>query len=197
MHEIFLRSGSARVVLTIRPGFEQAFLAFMETGNTDGEHDYLTIAQEMEAFAKTNYPGIRAANPVEGARPLLTVRQRKAWEEMQHIMQKLDEYRDDHQGTYPTTAQGLAALGASVPKKDPWGHAYVYTSPGLYSQYDLASLGKDGQPDDADGEPSDDDEDEEDADITSWAEASLIGRWYEYTPTSALDIAFGDTTPTA
>jgi hypothetical protein len=37
----------------------------------------------------------------------------------------------------------------------------------------------------------------EDADITSWAEASLIGQWYEYTPTSALDIAFNETLPSA
>jgi hypothetical protein len=26
-------------------------------------------------------------------------------------------------------------------------------------------------------------------DITSWAEGSLIARWYEYTPTSAMDIS--------
>jgi hypothetical protein len=37
----------------------------------------------------------------------------------------------------------------------------------------------------------------ENADITSWAEASLIGQWYEYTPTPALDIAFNETLPTA
>ena len=37
----------------------------------------------------------------------------------------------------------------------------------------------------------------EDADIVSWADASLVGRWYEYTPTSALDISFNETLPTA
>jgi hypothetical protein len=73
----------------------------------------------------------------------------------------------------------------TVPLKDPWEHDYVYTSPGLHGNYDLASYGADGA---LGGEDAD-------ADITSWAEANLIGRWYEYTPTSALDIAFGETMP--
>ena len=56
MHRAFLKSGSARVVLTIRPGFERDFVSFLETGAFDGlpaGHPYLTIAEEMEAFAKT------------------------------------------------------------------------------------------------------------------------------------------------
>lgn len=66
MHQTFLKSGSARVVLTIRPGFEESFLSFVETGSLDGlphDHPYLTIVEEMKAFAKTNYPGIPSANP--------------------------------------------------------------------------------------------------------------------------------------
>ena len=64
-------------------------------------------------------------------------------------------------GTYPTTAQGLQALrikpntnplpsnwnGPYVEKDpiDPWGHPYVYVSPGDHrSDYDLSSKGKDG-----------------------------------------------------
>jgi hypothetical protein len=69
-----------------------------------------------------------------------------------------------------------------VPTNDPWRHAYSYTSPGVHNDYDLASHGLDGNP----GGTG------EDADITSWAEASLIGMWHEYTPTNAMDIAFGD-----
>ena len=38
---------------------------------------------------------------------------------------------------------------------------------------------------------------DEDADITSWADGSLIGSWYEYTPTSALDIAYNEILPNA
>lgn len=68
-HRAFLKAGAARVVLTIRPGFEKAFLSFMETGGFDAlppDHPYMTMAEELAAFAKTNYPGIPAANP-EGA----------------------------------------------------------------------------------------------------------------------------------
>lgn len=66
LHRIFLRAGSARVVLTIRPGFEESFTQLLETGafgELPGNHPYLTIAQEIENYAKTNYPGIPPANP--------------------------------------------------------------------------------------------------------------------------------------
>ena len=80
----------------------------------------------------------------------------------------LDTYRLDV-GRYPGTEQGLAALlakpaegaerwnGPYLSKKlplDPWGHAYVYRSPGNGKPYDLICYGRDGQPggsgDDAD-----------------------------------------------
>ncbi|MCI4430853.1 MAG: type II secretion system major pseudopilin GspG [Burkholderiales bacterium] len=71
----------------------------------------------------------------------------------------LDAYRLDT-GHYPTTEQGLAALfnkpndelkwsGPYLQKQvplDPWGHAYVYRSPGQGGDFDLTSNGKDGQP---------------------------------------------------
>lgn len=71
----------------------------------------------------------------------------------------LDTYRLD-MGRYPTTEEGLVVLvsrpGTStqwngpylkreVPL-DPWGHAYVYRSPGTASEVEIRSLGKDGQP---------------------------------------------------
>jgi hypothetical protein len=69
IHEAFLRAGAARVVLPIRPGWEKAFLAVMETGSANGldgtDHPYLTIAEEIQNFAKTNYPGMIPANPDE------------------------------------------------------------------------------------------------------------------------------------
>jgi hypothetical protein len=80
--------------------------------------------------------------------------------------------------------------------EDPWGHDYVYTSPGLYSSYGLVSYGADGIAEKDQTDPAKL-ADVLNADITSWAEASLIGRWYEYTPTSALDIRFGETLPEA
>ena len=71
----------------------------------------------------------------------------------------LASYRLDV-GAFPSTEEGLAALVAkpaaagkwngpylskAVPP-DPWGHAYVYRTPGARSDYDLVSYGKDGQP---------------------------------------------------
>lgn len=62
-------------------------------------------------------------------------------------------------GRYPNSSEGLAALtrsnnapgwngpylrGGVVPN-DPWGHGYLYRSPGARSPYDIISLGSDGQ----------------------------------------------------
>jgi general secretion pathway protein G len=83
---------------------------------------------------------------------------------------KLDNFR------YPTTEMGLRALvdkpadpsirnwkqGGYLKQlqKDPWGLDYQYESPGSRGEYDLFSLGADGQPG---GEGVD-------ADIGNWAE---------------------------
>jgi general secretion pathway protein G len=85
--------------------------------------------------------------------------------------QALDQYRLDV-GRYPSTEQGLAALRGTPPNvpqwrgpylkrdvpNDPWGNAYQYRSPGQHGDYDLLSLGSDGQ---TGGEG-------EAADVTSW-----------------------------
>ena len=63
-------------------------------------------------------------------------------------------------GRYPSTSEGLAALAqrpggieswngpylrsGAVPN-DPWGHPYVYRSPGEHGAYDIVSFGSDGQ----------------------------------------------------
>jgi general secretion pathway protein G len=72
----------------------------------------------------------------------------------------LDTFRLDV-GRYPTTEEGLNALMTAPPtaaakwngpylKKgvpaDPWGHAYQYRAPGSKAEYEILSLGKDGQP---------------------------------------------------
>lgn len=83
----------------------------------------------------------------------------------------LEQYRLDT-GHYPSTEQGLNALmsrPASEPRwdgpylqkgipLDPWELPYVFKSPGEHGDYDLSSLGKDGQPGGS-GEA---------ADITNW-----------------------------
>jgi len=78
-------------------------------------------------------------------------------------------------GSFPSTSDGLNALitppaGLSDPsqyqkggyikklEKDPWGHPYLYASPGQHGAFDVWSLGADGK---EGGEGAD-------ADIGSW-----------------------------
>jgi len=71
----------------------------------------------------------------------------------------LDQYRLQV-GRHPTTEQGLQALMAApagearwagpylkkaVPN-DPWGRPFRYVSPGQHGDFDLSTLGRDGQP---------------------------------------------------
>ena len=83
----------------------------------------------------------------------------------------LHQYRLDV-GSYPSSEQGLASLMASpgnearwqgpylskTPPADPWGNPYVYKYPGENTEFDLFSLGRDGQPG-GEGDA---------ADITNW-----------------------------
>ena len=79
--------------------------------------------------------------------------------QIEGLSKALDTYRLDT-GRYPTTEQTLAALQAkpadesrwngpylqkAVPL-DPWGRPYVYRVQGSSSEFELMSLGKDGQP---------------------------------------------------
>src|SRR5262249_10445704 len=41
-----------------------------------------------------------------------------------------------------------------LPLIDPWGNPYNYTSPGLYSDYDLVSFGSDGIPESEQNDPA-------------------------------------------
>jgi hypothetical protein len=253
-HRSFLRAGCARVVLTIRPGFEQSFAQFMENYSlTDAlaiNHPYVSIGTEIRNFAMTNYEAIPPANPDKNVRPLLYPEQRKAWSDMQKLILLIEDYNtkqhsitlnnavaaagsqtvtpssmngieygvqltvdsDANQEVVTVTAvtnttftavfasphvagtlclldanvrlypSNLATVSATVvgplSLKDPWGNNFVYTMPGLHGDYDLVSYGKDAKPGG----------DELNADITSWAEGSVVSTWYEYTPTSALDV---------
>jgi general secretion pathway protein G len=87
------------------------------------------------------------------------------------LQKALDQYRIDV-GRYPATEQGLVALtqrpagesrwaGPYLVKaapQDPWGRAYLYRAPGEHGDFDLWSLGRDGQP----GGEGDS------ADVTNW-----------------------------
>jgi hypothetical protein len=69
--QAFLRAGSARVVLTVRKGWEVSWAYFVEFGQTTlpaslPPHPYLTIAEQIEDYDSTNYPGIPPADPNGG-----------------------------------------------------------------------------------------------------------------------------------
>jgi general secretion pathway protein G len=91
-------------------------------------------------------------------------RRAKARIQIESIETALKLYKLDN-GNYPSTELGLQALvqqpsvgvaaknwrqggyleKAKVPK-DPWGRDFVYISPGTHGDYDLSSLGADGEP---------------------------------------------------
>ncbi|MDR3370135.1 type II secretion system major pseudopilin GspG [Rhodoferax sp.] len=74
------------------------------------------------------------------------------------LKKALDQYRLDV-GSYPSTELGLAALNTrpqnmekwagpyleSAVPPDPWDRPYIYKFPGEHGEYDLSSLGSDGQ----------------------------------------------------
>lgn len=91
-------------------------------------------------------------------------RRAKARMQIESIETALKLYKLDS-GNYPTTEQGLQALveqpsvgppaknwrqGGYLERgkapKDPWDREYVYISPGAHGDYDLSSLGADGEP---------------------------------------------------
>lgn len=91
-------------------------------------------------------------------------RRAKARMQIESLDTALKLYRLDS-GNYPTTEQGLQALveqpavgpparnwrqggyleRGKVPK-DPWDNDFVYISPGAHGDFDLSSLGADGEP---------------------------------------------------
>lgn len=84
----------------------------------------------------------------------------KARSDIATYQSALEMYRLDH-FRYPTEQQGLQALVEAPSgidtgrfpengyvqrlRDDPWGNPYVYRIPGEYGEFDLLSLGADGQ----------------------------------------------------
>jgi len=90
-------------------------------------------------------------------------RQAKAKMQIESLESALKLYKLDN-GPYPTTEQGLKALveaptAGNLPRnwrtggylekgkvpKDPWNNEYIYVSPGSHGDFDLSSLGTDGE----------------------------------------------------
>ena len=84
----------------------------------------------------------------------------KVKQDIRSLEAALDTYKLDNY-VYPSTDQGLEALvskpsGAPEPRswkgpytksmqKDPWDRPYLYLNPGVHSEIDIYSLGRDGQ----------------------------------------------------
>ncbi len=85
----------------------------------------------------------------------------KAKTDIRSIEAALELFRLDN-GFYPSTEQGLEALvrkptTGRIPRNwrkggylkkvplDPWGNPYIYLSPGEHGEYDLYTLGADGE----------------------------------------------------
>jgi general secretion pathway protein G len=93
--------------------------------------------------------------------------------QIENFIGALDSFFVDN-GRFPTTTEGLQALrtapSAGLSKwhgpylkknvpEDPWGHAFIYRSPGRNGGYEIISYGADGK-EGGDGE---------DGDINSWS----------------------------
>ncbi|MBL6854240.1 MAG: type II secretion system major pseudopilin GspG [Alphaproteobacteria bacterium] len=79
--------------------------------------------------------------------------------QVESLSSALDLYKLDV-GHYPTSQEGLAALKTkpatagnwngpyvkpNTSLDDPWGHPYLYASPGRHGEFDLSSNGPDGE----------------------------------------------------
>ncbi len=82
--------------------------------------------------------------------------------QIERLSSVIDLYRLE-EGRFPSEGEGLDVLVGGPLRKadalvDPWGRPYIYRYPGEHGDYDLYSLGADGQ-EGGDGE---------DQDLTSW-----------------------------
>jgi type II secretory pathway pseudopilin PulG len=134
------------------------------------------------------------------ARPLTSPAQARAWEDIQRIVSAIGKYAEgqkqkkdpswrgapaeaeyypsDAEWSDPTWQAELNQDHPGLPTKDPWGRPYQYRHTGTIAPFSVFSLGRDGV------EGGDD----EDSDISTESQGNLIATWFEYTPTSGLDI---------
>lgn len=171
----FLRSGSARIVLTVRQGFEEAWVRFAEGGfkGADYSGPYLTIAQQIADYNDANYPGIPPTRP--GGAPL----------------------PDDEQQVASTSSDSLSAGTAPVTISVASSDGFV---PGYTAILDSYDSGKQeaqtitavpdathivvqalSNPHDGSQVPF--------AVMQAGEKGVLIAEWFEYTPSSGTDIA--------
>ena len=174
--QAFLRAGSARVVLPVRKGYEEAWLAFVERGDfgrtLPPDHPYMTLAQEIQAFDETNYPGIPPANP--GAPPVEPVDVAAAVSNdklsasggpVTIAVDSSEGFQVGAQVTVDSLSSGVQELRVitTIPDKSHLQVASLsYAHDGSTEPFPLVQAGESGV---------------------------VVAEWYEYTPTSGVDIA--------
>ena len=219
IHRSFLRAGAARVVLTIRPGFVKPFLSLMK-GQFQGELPegdiYLSVADELEAAARTNYPYTQDAN-VEKEEYMFT------WE---HIGENQGNEQEEswlarclRQSFYVEWAEGHVFTGADnqpveiKPKFEKSADQNIITvsifharEPGeppnakIEGSVQMQLVKKDGEAVNvalkiSDGKSYDLKVRKEGNLHKVYREQNLVDTWYEFTPTGALDVEVGNISP--
>jgi hypothetical protein len=177
--QAFLRAGGARVVLTVRKGWEVAWTNFVATGDpaSDAPHPYLTIAEQIAAYDATSYPGIPAADP-----------------------NNPDPLNDDDTQPAGTTCDQVLAVSAK-PKTITVASSAGFVAGATAIIDTFASGVQEAQSITAVPDathitvaaiahphtPATNDEDAYPV-VQAGSKGLLIGEWYEYTPTSGIDI---------
>ncbi|WP_208614240.1 hypothetical protein [Streptomyces yokosukanensis] len=183
--QAFLRSGSARVVLTVRKGWEQDWVTFAEGGfkspPTTPDSQYLTIAREIAAYDDRNYPGIPPANPGRSAvrleEAVYATSREVLGKTANPVTIKVDSSRD--------FLVGALVVIDSADKVDPADGRVVQESQIITAVPDLTHITV-GRLDRA-----------HDGSVTPFAvlqpgtKGALIAEWNEYTPSSGTDIEIG------
>lgn len=127
-------------------------------GDLDRKDAGLTLVELLVVLAILALVATLAAPQV--LRYLGGARTDTARSQIANIVTAVELYQLDT-GTYPTTEQGLKALmeapagaqrwrGPYLKREnaltDPWGRPYLYKAPGSKADFDISTLGRDGQP---------------------------------------------------
>ncbi|WP_372669218.1 hypothetical protein [Amycolatopsis kentuckyensis] len=183
--QAFLRSGSARVVLTVRKGWETAWVAFAEGGFKTPpvvpDPQYLSIAKEIAAYDDRNYPGIPPANPGRSAVRL----EDAAYTTTSAVLPKSASPVTFRVGSTDGFLVGAQVVLDSADKLDPADGSVVQETTVITAIPDSSRLtvASTARAHDGSAAPF--------AVLQPGTKGALIAEWNEYTPSSGTDIEIG------